>query len=84
MLRINREQFIAELKARGIGASVHFIPIHHHPFYRETYGWAPGDFPVADEAFETMVSLPLYTRMTDNAIDRVVTAVEDIVGSHRT
>ena len=84
MLRINREQFIAELKARGIGASVHFIPIHHHPFYRETYGWAPGDFPVADEAFETMVSLPLYTRMTDSAIDRVVTAVEDIVGSHRT
>lgn len=82
-LRINREDFIAELKTRGIGASVHFIPIHHHPFYRETYGWAPGDFPAADEAFETMVSLPLYTRMTDSAIDRVVTAVEDIVGSHR-
>lgn len=82
-LRINREDFIAELKTRGIGASVHFIPIHHHPFYRETYGWAPGDFPVADAAFETMVSLPLYTRMTDSAIDRVVTAVEDIVRSHR-
>ena len=71
------------MKERGIGTSVHFIPIHHHPYYRETYGWAPGDFPVADEAFETMVSLPLYTRMTDSAIDRVVTAVEDIVRGHR-
>ena len=83
-LTINRDQFIAEMKERGIGTSVHFIPIHHHPYYRETYGWAPGDFPAADEAFETMVSLPLYTRMDDAAVERVVAAVEDIVRGHRT
>jgi dTDP-4-amino-4,6-dideoxygalactose transaminase len=82
-LDLTREQFIIEMKERGIGTSVHFIPIHHHPYYRETYGWAPGDFPNADEAFESMVSLPLYTRMTDSAVDRVATAVEEIVRSHR-
>lgn len=84
MLTISRDEFIVKMKERGIGTSVHFIPIHHHPYYRETYGWAPGDFPVADRAFETMVSLPLYTRMTGAAVDRVATAVEEIVRDHRT
>ena len=83
-LTISRDEFIAKMKERGIGTSVHFIPIHHHPYYRETYGWAPGDFPIADRAFETMVSLPLYTRMTEAAVDRVATAVEEIVRDHRT
>ncbi len=82
-LRIGRDEFIVELKRRRIGASVHFIPIHHHPYYRETYGWAPGDFAAADEAFETMVSLPLYTRMSDEAADRVASAVKDIVREYR-
>jgi len=82
-LRIGRDAFIVELKERGIGTSVHFIPIHHHPYYRETYGWAPGDFPVADEAFETMISLPLYTRMSEADADRVAGAVEDVVRRNR-
>jgi len=76
---ITRDEFIVAMKERGIGTSVHFIPIHHHPYYRETYGWAPGDFPVADRAFETMVSLPLYTRMTEAEVDRVASAVEEIM-----
>lgn len=83
MLTISRDEFIKQMKERGVGTSVHFIPIHHHPYYRETYGWAPGDFPAADEAFETMVSLPLYTRMTESITDRVAAAVEDIVRTHR-
>jgi dTDP-4-amino-4,6-dideoxygalactose transaminase len=84
MLTIDRAGFIGELKERGIGTSVHFIPIHHHPYYRETFGWAPGDFPNADHAFETMISLPLYTRMSGAEVDRVVAAVEEIVRDHRT
>lgn len=83
MLTISRDDFIVAMKERGIGTSVHFIPIHHHPYYRETFGWAPGDFPVADQAFETMVSLPLYTRMTETEVDRVASAVEEIVRRHR-
>jgi len=82
-LRISRDDFIVKLKERGIGTSVHFIPIHHHPYYRERYGWAPGDFPVADASFETMISLPLYTRMTGHEVDRVAAAVEDIVREQR-
>ncbi|MDE3094397.1 MAG: DegT/DnrJ/EryC1/StrS family aminotransferase [Chloroflexota bacterium] len=82
LLAIGRDAFIDELRARGIGTSVHFIPIHHHPYYREAYGWAPGDFPAADEAFETMISLPLYTRMSVDTVDRVADAVEDIVRRH--
>jgi dTDP-4-amino-4,6-dideoxygalactose transaminase len=80
--QLGRERVIDELKKRGIGTSVHFIPIHHHPYYRETFGWAPGDFPQADHAFETMISLPLYTRMTDAEVDRVVATVEEIVRDH--
>ncbi len=82
-LDIDRARFVEELRCRGIGTSVHFIPIHHHPYYRETYGWAPGDFPAADEAFESMISLPLYTRMDAAAVDRVAGAVEEIVREHR-
>ena len=83
LLDINRDAFIEELRARGIGTSVHFIPIHHHPYYREAFGWAPGDFPVADAAFETMISLPLYTRMTCETVDHVCDAVGDVVVRHR-
>ncbi|MBF6600965.1 MAG: DegT/DnrJ/EryC1/StrS aminotransferase family protein [Dehalococcoidia bacterium] len=82
-LTIGRDACIEQLRARGIGTSVHFIPIHHHPYYREAYGWAPGDFPVADAAFETMLSLPLYTRMTGHDVDRVCEAVADVVLAHR-
>ncbi len=82
LLAIGRDAFIDELRACGIGTSVHFIPIHHHPYYREAYGWAPGDFPAADEAFETMISLPLYTRMSVDTVDRVADAVEDVVRRH--
>ncbi len=82
-LDIGRDAFIEELRARGIGTSVHFIPIHHHPYYREAFGWAPGDFPVSDAAFESMISLPLYTRMTEQDVDRVADAVEDIARRHR-
>ena len=83
VLTISRDEFIVAMKERGIGTSVHFIPIHHHPYYRETYGWAPGDFPAADEAFETMLSLPLYTRMSEREVDRVVAAVDEIARAHR-
>ena len=81
-LRIGRDAFIEELRERGIGTSVHFIPMHHHPYYRETFGWAPGDHPVADAYFESMISLPLYTRMTAAECGRVAEAVRAIVAAN--
>lgn len=83
MLRIDRAAFIEELARRGIGTSVHFIPIHYHPYYRESFGFRRGDFPVAEDAYERIVSLPLYPAMSEADVDRVAEAVRDVVRAHR-
>jgi dTDP-4-amino-4,6-dideoxygalactose transaminase len=82
-LTIDRNTFIAELKARNIGTSVHFIPVHLHTYYREKYGYQPGDFPVAVEQFSRMMSLPLHLKMNDDDVDDVIDAVSSLVDSHR-
>lgn len=78
-LRIDRSRFIEELRIRNIGASVHFIPIHLHPYYREKYGYRPQDFPVAYSNYLRMLSLPLNPRMTEEDASDVIEAVLDIV-----
>lgn len=83
MLNIDRAQFIEELKNRNIGASVHFIPIHLHPYYRDEYGYKPNDYPVAYENYQRIVSLPMSARHTDRDIDDVIEAVLDIVKEHK-
>ncbi|HLW59019.1 MAG TPA: DegT/DnrJ/EryC1/StrS aminotransferase family protein [bacterium] len=80
---VERNEFIDQLKARNIGASVHFIPIHLHPYYREKYGYKPADFPTAYAEYLRLLSLPLYPAMTDDDIDDVIQAVCDIVESSR-
>lgn len=82
-LRINRDQFIEELKVRNIGTSVHFIPIHLHPYYRDKYGYKPEDFPVAYSNYLRMLSLPLNPRMTDQDVADVIEAVLDVVKTYR-
>ena len=82
-LRIGRSQFIEELRTRNIGASVHFIPVHVHPYYREKYGYSIHDFPVAAANYERLVSLPLHPRLSDDDVDDVIEAVRDIVESFR-
>lgn len=82
-LRIGRNEFEKELRARKIGTSVNFIPIHYHSYYREGFGFHKGDYPVAEDAFERMLSLPMYPGMTDKDVDRIVAAVEEIVEQHR-
>jgi dTDP-4-amino-4,6-dideoxygalactose transaminase len=81
-LQIDRNKFIDELRRRGIGTSVHFIPLHIHPYYRETYGYQPNDFPVAYETYQRIISLPIYARMTDDDVERVIESVTDIVKSN--
>ena len=83
MLTIDRARFIQELRSRNIGASVHFIPVHVHPYYRAKYGYSPYDFPVAYRNYLRLVSLPLNLRMTDTDVDSVIDAVVDVVSSHR-
>ena len=72
---MTREEFIAELHALGIGTSVHFIPIHHHRYYRDRYGFGSTALPVTDAEFERVLSLPIYPAMTDADVERVVDAV---------
>ena len=81
-LRIGRDAFIEELRARHIGTSVHFIPLHLHPYYQRAWGYVPGDLPGAEEAFADVLSLPLYPAMTDDDVDDVVAAVADAARAH--
>ncbi len=82
-LTIGRDRFIEELKMRNIGTSVHFIPIHLHPYYRDRYGYRPEDFPVAYSNYLRILSLPLYPRMTDEDVADVIEAVLDIVERYK-
>jgi dTDP-4-amino-4,6-dideoxygalactose transaminase len=77
-LRIDRGQYIDELRARSIGTSVHFIPLHLHPFYRDRFGFRPEDFPVSVAEYQREVSLPIYSSMTDEEVRRVIAAVLDV------
>lgn len=76
---LSREAFIQQMAERGIGCSVHFIPLHLHPYWRDTYQLRPESFPAAQAAFERAVSLPLYTRMTEADQQRVIGAVNDLL-----
>jgi dTDP-4-amino-4,6-dideoxygalactose transaminase len=77
--RLGRDQLINELSRRGIGTSVHFIPLHRQPYWRDTCQLSPAQFPVAEASFQSMLTLPLYTRMTDTDQERVITALHELL-----
>jgi dTDP-4-amino-4,6-dideoxygalactose transaminase len=72
---LTRDAFVERMFGLGIGISVHYIPLHLQPYWRDTYHLSACDFPVSQKAFERSASLPIYTRMTDEDVDRVVEAV---------
>ena len=82
-LRITRDRIIEELAARNIGTGVHYVPVHIHPYYRTQYGYRPESFPVANDNFERMISLPLNLRLTDHDVADVIDAVRDVVRCYR-
>ncbi|MBN1120256.1 MAG: DegT/DnrJ/EryC1/StrS family aminotransferase [Anaerolineae bacterium] len=82
-LTIDRAAFIEQMKTANIGTSVHFIPFHLHPYYRDTYHYQPEDFPVAYREYQREVSLPIFSRMTDQDINDVIGVVSDIVERHQ-
>ncbi len=79
-VKISRDRFIELMAEKGIGCSVHFIPLHLHPYWRDRYQLKPDDFPNALHAYERAVSLPIYTKMTENDQARVIKAVKEILG----
>jgi len=82
-LNIDRNAFIEELTARNIGTSVHYLPVHMHPYYRDKYGYKPEDIPVAANAFTRMLSLPLHPGLSDRDVADVIQAVREIVQTHK-
>jgi perosamine synthetase len=84
LLDIDRREFVEALAARGVGVSVHFIPLHEHPYYRETFGYRPESLPVAHAAYLRSLSLPIYSAMTDEQVEQVIADVRAVVEAHRT
>jgi len=82
-LKINRDQFIEALRENGIGTSVHFIPLHMHPYYRDCFGHRPDDFPTSTNAYRRIVSLPIYPKMTQSNVDQVIDAVKNVAQENR-
>lgn len=80
---VSRDEFIERMAAAGVGTSVHFIPLHLHPYWRDTLSLRPDDFPVATDAFTRVVSLPAFSAMTDAQVDRVISAVHRVLGAQR-
>ena len=77
---MSRDSFIEHLYALGIGCSVHYVPLHQHPYWRERYGLRAEQFPRSQAAYERIVSLPIFSRMDDAAVERVVAAVRAQLG----
>lgn len=82
-LRIGRNEFVQLLQREQIGCSVHFIPLHLHPYYRDTWGYRPEDFPVATSVYWRTLSLPIYPKMSESDVRRVINIVRDLIVLHR-
>ena len=82
-LRIDRAQFIEALREHNVGTSVHFIPVHLHPFYRRHFGYQRGDLPRAEKIYDRIISLPLYPRMTKADLEDVIHTVRHVVSMNR-
>jgi len=82
-LKIDRNGFIGELKKRGIGTSVHFIPLYRFTYYKERFGYTPQEFPNSEWVFERVLSLPIYPGMSEEEIDYVIENVVDIVKTYK-
>jgi dTDP-4-amino-4,6-dideoxygalactose transaminase len=82
-LRIHRQQFIECMQEAGVGAGVHYIPLHLHPYYRDVWGCRPERFPVAGAAYEQIVSLPIHPGLEDADVEYVIEAVKAVTARYR-
>src|SRR4029077_10379478 len=77
-LNIDRDQFIQEMRIEGVSCSVHWRPLHLHPYYEQTFGWHAHDLPVASAEWKRLVSLPIFSAMKSEEIDAVINAVKQV------
>jgi len=77
-LSIDRNEFIVQLRQHGVGCSVHWRPLHLHPYYEETFGWRPEHLPIASVQWTRLISLPMFPDISDEERDWVVSVVRDL------
>lgn len=82
-LRATRAEIFHAFRSENIGVNVHYIPVHLHPYYRDCFAYQPGDYPVAESAYERLISLPMFHGMTDRDVDDVVSALHKVVDFYR-
>lgn len=80
-LYVERATIFAKLRAAGVGVNVHYIPVHLHPYYRKKFGTGPGLCPVAEAAYEQILTLPMYPGLTDQQVDTVCGTIQNVLGS---
>jgi perosamine synthetase len=78
-LSADRGQVFHALRAENIGVNVHYIPVHYHPYYRDRFGYKGGEFPVAEAAYERLITLPMFHGMSDQDVQDVIAAVEKVI-----
>jgi perosamine synthetase len=80
-LTVDRAQIFRALRAENIGVNVHYIPVHYHPYYRDRFGYKGGEFPVAEDAYQRLISLPMFHSMSDGDAEDVICAVRKVLTS---
>ena len=83
MWQISRNSLIEKINEKGIGTSVHYIPVHMHSYYVRKYGYVSGDFPVSKELSETVITLPLYPKMTDVQTESVISTLKELWAKYK-
>ncbi len=83
-LSAGRGEIFRALRAENLGVNVHYIPVHQHPYYRERFGYKGGEYPVAEDAYERLISLPMFHAMTDQDVDDVIAAVSKVCEAYST
>jgi UDP-4-amino-4,6-dideoxy-N-acetyl-beta-L-altrosamine transaminase len=81
-LTAGRSEIFRALRAENIGVNVHYIPVHYHPYYRERFGYRGGEFPIAEDAYERLISLPMFHRMSDQDVSDVIAAVRKVCAAY--
>jgi perosamine synthetase len=78
-LSAGRGEIFRALRGENLGVNVHYVPVHRHPYYRERFGYKGGEYPVAEDAYERLISLPMFHAMTDQDTEDVVAAVNKVL-----
>jgi dTDP-4-amino-4,6-dideoxygalactose transaminase len=81
-LRVGREEIFRRLRGENIGVNVHYIPVPWHPYY-QNLGYVKGQWPVAEEAYERIISLPMFSTMTDQDVEQVIGSLKRFIGLYR-